>query len=169
MGSWLALLGHVTGSVPVGFQSPKSTSATPRPSVPGSQAATSASQSPSWAAMSRGRPETRTTTTGTPEALSRERTARSVASRPMPPGRSPGRGGELRVGRAAKGAGPARVGEGVLEEAQLELLRGEAGVGVVEARHRYPARLHLAAQQGDEAAPVVRHHDHVESRVDGGA
>jgi hypothetical protein len=43
IGSWSSDRGHVTGSLPVNERLPKSTSATPAPSLPGSQAATSAS------------------------------------------------------------------------------------------------------------------------------
>ena len=46
-------------------------------------------QSGNCAAMSSGRPETSTVTTGTPDALSRWRVARSVLSSPIDPGRSP--------------------------------------------------------------------------------
>ena len=44
IGIWLASLGHVCGSFPVGFTSPNKTSATPAPSEPGSQATTNASE-----------------------------------------------------------------------------------------------------------------------------
>ena len=40
--------GQLTGSLPLGAASPKSTSATPCPSVPGNHAARSARQSGSW-------------------------------------------------------------------------------------------------------------------------
>src|SRR5258705_2552119 len=89
MGSWLTLDIHVIGSLPVGWTTPNRTSATPCPSVPGNQAATRAFQLGNWAAMSNGRPDTSTTTTGTPAARNVLRELRSVVSRPIAPGRSP--------------------------------------------------------------------------------
>jgi hypothetical protein len=56
------------GSVPVNGASPKSTSATPCPSEPGSQAATNAALCACSASTTSGRPDTRTVTTGTPRS-----------------------------------------------------------------------------------------------------
>jgi len=56
MGSSATTLGQLTGSVPV-KPAPKRTSVMPRPSVPGSQAATKASAFGSWSPMTTGRPD----------------------------------------------------------------------------------------------------------------
>jgi hypothetical protein len=69
---------------------------------------------------------------------------------------------------AAHGRGVGAVGERPLEQPQFELLGQDPPVGVVDARHRDPAGLHLGAQQGDEARPRVGHHHHVDARVDRG-
>src|SRR5437899_2649078 len=63
IGSWSIVFGQVTDSLPVNGFLPKSTSATPSPSLPGSHDATSASISLSCAgSMIIGRPETTRTT-----------------------------------------------------------------------------------------------------------
>lgn len=74
--------------------------------------------------------------------------------------------GEVAVLRAADGSGEAAVGEGPLEQAELELLRQDAAIGVVDARHRHPIGLDLGAQQVHELLVVVGHHDHVQPGVD---
>src|SRR3954447_2884433 len=61
IGSWASVRGQVSGSLPVNGRRPNSVSATPSPSLPGSQAATRPSMAPSWAgSMISGRPETTT-------------------------------------------------------------------------------------------------------------
>mmetsp|Transcript_29091 Transcript_29091/g.65889 ORF Transcript_29091/g.65889 Transcript_29091/m.65889 type:complete len:212 (+) Transcript_29091:377-1012(+) len=61
---WLLSRGHEKESLPLAGAAPKSTSATPDPSVPGSHAATRASiMASSGGGMQRGRPQTATTTT----------------------------------------------------------------------------------------------------------
>ena len=63
IGSCATVRGQVTGSLPVKGRTPNSVSATPVPSLPGSQAATRPSISPScWGSRISGRPETTTTT-----------------------------------------------------------------------------------------------------------
>ncbi len=60
------------------------------------------------------------------------------------------------------------VGHRMLEQAQLELLRQDAAVRVVDALHRNVAVLHLVPQVVDEPAPFGRHHHHVDPGVDRG-
>src|SRR4051794_11003672 len=63
IGSCATVRGQVTGSLPVNSRLPNSTSATPSPSLPGSQLATSASMLLSMlGGMIMGRPETTSTT-----------------------------------------------------------------------------------------------------------
>ena len=81
IGTWSIERGQVWGSLPVGLKSPKRTSATPWPSVPGSQAAITASLDSSTGPSRTGRPERTTVTTGTPASLAFLRTARSFGGK----------------------------------------------------------------------------------------
>src|SRR5262249_2693946 len=63
IGSWSSVRGQDTGSLPVKGRAPNSVSATPAPSLPGSQAATIAVASSRWAGSRiSGRPDTITMT-----------------------------------------------------------------------------------------------------------
>jgi len=62
--TWALLRGHARGSRPVNLKSPNSTSVTPNPSVPGSQAAMKASLSARAEFKISGRPENNSVTTG---------------------------------------------------------------------------------------------------------
>eukprot|EP00897_Mesotaenium_endlicherianum_P004952 jgi/Mesen1/4485/ME000228S03445 len=157
----------VRGSLPVKSCSPKSTSATPRPSVPGSHAATSASTCGSHSRTSSGRPETSTTTHGMRAHTLRTaaRPASYSCSTVSSPNRSAvkfavaaaaggwilgeldgaaQRGGvvldALQDGADEAGHAPERVG--VLKEAQALLERQDAAHGVVDARLRHAPRAH---------------------------
>src|SRR4051794_39179037 len=116
IGSWAALAGQVTGSLPVNGRRPNSTSATPAPSEPGSQEATSASIDRSrLAPITCGRPETTSTTHLATAAQTRSTVAASpgcrssdLASRgtPLSAGSNPQRGPPTSPKPSAYGVSP---------------------------------------------------------------
>src|ERR1700755_2013618 len=117
--------GQVVGSRPVYGVSPKSVSATPSPSVPGSHDATSAPISPSLSPTSCGRPETtRTAHFIAPQTRSiavRSAALRLRSARPLPMSPTPSAYGVSPTTTTPTSA-PAIEAEGSLEDVTLASL-----------------------------------------------